>query len=331
MTGLGLSLAQDLAHRLRGHWRRSLIEPLWGRSALIVLQRVLPSEAEARLPHRAPWCLGPESFERLLLTLSELSRLVCLETALKPHHDPQARISLTFDGGWRDNLEVAAPLLDHYAIPSSIFVNTGWLHRPHGAWRETIGEGLWQRHDPARIRETLGDAGLPLPPMPPTHPDTTYSRALLGYLLELARHDPHDLETIGDALHGDLGRPRHGLDPFSIRRLENGGLVRFGARGVDMRALETQDDDAVRWQVRRSRQQLARLCREPLTAFAYPESQPSPRVQQLANRCGVSLALAGQGGWLGRHDNPLALPRIAINQRLAASPGRLFDYLLGQL
>ncbi|MDW5378584.1 polysaccharide deacetylase family protein [Halomonas sp. HP20-15] len=331
MTGLALSLAQDLAYRLRGHWRRSLIEPLWGRSAIIVLQRVLPSEAEARLPHRAPWCLGPESFERLLLTLSELSRLVCLDTALKPHHDPQARISLTFDGGWRDNLEIAAPLLEHYALPASIFVNTSWLHRPHGAWRETIGEGLWQRQHPTRIRDALGDAGLPLPPMPPKHPDTAYSRALLGYLLQLARHDSRTLEATGDTLHGDLGQPRQGLDPFSIRRLENGGLVRFGARGVDMRALDVQDDAAIRWQVRHSRQELARLCREPLAAFAYPESQPSLRVQQLANRCGVSLALAGQGGWLGRHDNPLALPRIAVNQRLAESPGRLFDHLLGQL
>lgn len=330
----GLNLAQDLAQRLRGHWRRSLVEPLWGRNAIVVLQRVLPSEADARLPHRAPWCLGIESFERLLITLSEVSRLVSLPTAMQMHHEPQARIALTFDAGWRDNAEVVAPLLEHYAIPASIFISTGWLGRRSSAWREVIGEGLWQRQSPAIIRSTLGDAGLPLPPLPPTHPDIAYSRALLGYLnqltcLEVTR--ARRLGEIADHLHTELGQPPQGLDPFSVRRLENSGLIRFGARGVGFDAFETQSDERIRWQVRRSRRELGRLCRDPLPVFAYPDDRPSARVQQVVNRCGVQTALAGSGGWLSHRANPLALPRIPIVQTIAQSPGRLFDYLLGQL
>lgn len=330
----GLSLAQEFAQRLRGHWRRSLIEPLWGRSAVVVLQRVLPREADARLPHRAPWCLGVESFERLLITLSEVSCLVSLPTALRTHHDPQARIALTFDAGWRDNAETVAPLLEHYAIPASVFVNTGWLGRPGGAWRETIGEGLWRCQRPATIRDALGDAGLPLPPMPPAHPGHAYSRALLGYLTQLARLDADQARRLGevaDQLHDELGQPPLGLDPFSVRRLEHGGLVRFGARGVGPDAFETQSDERIRWQVRRSRRELEKLCREPLPAFAYPDERPSPRVRQVVGRCGVQSALAGSGGWLSHRDDPLALPRIAITQPIAQSSGRLFDYLLGQL
>lgn len=327
----GLSLAQDFAQRLRGHWRRSLVAPLWGRSAIVVLHRVLADEADARLPHRAPWCLGPESFERLVVTLSEVARLVSLPTAMQMHHEPQARIALTFDAGWRDNAEVAAPLLEHYAIPASIFVSTGWLGRPGGAWRETIGEGLWQRQRPATIRDALGDAGLPLPPMPPTHPGHAYSRALLDYFILLNGADPRRLAEVADHLRTELGQPLHGLDPFSVRRLESGGLIRFGARGVELSAFEPQSDERIRWQVRRSRRELERLCREPLPVFAYPDERPSPRVQQVVQRCGVHTALAGGGGWLSHRDNPLALPRIPIAQPIAQSPGRLFDYLLGQL
>lgn len=330
----GLSLAQDLAQRLRGHWRRSLVEPLWGRSAIIALQRVMPSEAEARLPHRAPWCLGVESFERLLVSLSEVARLVSLPTAMQPHHDPQARIALTFDAGWRDHADVAAPLLEHYAIPASIFVSTGWLGRPRGMWREVVGEGLWQRRAPQAIRHALGDAGLPLPPMPPSAPDHAYSRALGDYLQRLARLDTTHARRLGevaDALYSRLDLPPLGLDPFSVRRLENTGLIRFGARGVDFDAFATQSGERIRWQVRRSRRELERLCRDPLPFFAYPDDQPPARVQQVVNRCGVQVALAGSGGWLGHRDNPLALPRIPIAQPIAQSPGRLFDYLLGQL
>lgn len=330
----GLNLAQDLAQRLRGHWRRSLVEPLWGRNAIIALKRVLPSEAEARLPHRAPWCLGVESFERLLIRLSDVSRLVSLPTAMQMHHDPQARIALTFDAGWRDNAEVVAPLLEHYAIPASIFISTGWLGRQRCAWREVIGEGLWQRQRPLLIHSVLSDAGLPPPPLPPAHPDHAYSRALLGYLDQLAAIEATHAQRLGDIadhLHRELGQPPQGLDPFSVRRLENGGLIRFGARGVGLDAFESQSDEQIRWQVRRSRRELGRLCRDPLPVFAYPDDRPSARVQQVVNRCGIQTALAGNGGWLSRRDNPLALPRIPIAQPIAQSPGRLFDYLLGQL
>ncbi|MCG7599968.1 polysaccharide deacetylase family protein [Halomonas sp. McH1-25] len=327
----GLDLAQDLAQRLRGHWRRSLAEPLWGRSAIIMLHRVLPSEQEARLPHRAPWCLGPESFERLLVALCDVARLVSLPTAMQAHHDPKARIALTFDAGWRDNADVAAPLLEHYAIPASIFVNTAWLGRPGGHWREVIGEGLWQAGNAQRIREAMGDAGLPLPPMPPSHPNDAYSRALLAYFMQLGQVNPQRLNMVAQQLCQELDQPHLGIDAFSMRRLESGGLVRFGARGVDFTAFEWQSDERIRWQVQRSRRTLARLCREPLPVLAYPDERPSARIQQVVQRCGIQAALAGDGGWLNHRSNPLALPRIAIAQPIAHSPGRLFDYLLGKL
>lgn len=327
----GLDLAQDLACRLRGHWRRSLVEPLWGRSAILVLPRVLADETAARLPHRAPWCLGRESFERLLLTLSDIARLVSLATVMQPHHQPQACIALTFDGAWRDDLDAAMPLLDHYAIPAGVFIGTGRLHRPRGDWREVIGDGLWQGHHTRRIRNVLGDAGLPLPPQPPAQRDTAYSRALLGYLQQLASVAPHRLEAVADYLTIELDLPPRHIDRFSIRRLENEGLIRFGARGIGAADLETLDDEAIRRQVRRSRLEIARLCREPLPVFAYPDRSPSARVRRVVRECGVTIALARQGGWLSHRDDPLSLPRIPLSQPLAQSPGRLFDYLLGQL
>ena len=61
-----LDRPQDVVQRLRGHWRRNLSEPLWGRSAILALNRVLDSEDEARLPHRRDTSLGPESLAHLI-------------------------------------------------------------------------------------------------------------------------------------------------------------------------------------------------------------------------------------------------------------------------
>ena len=228
-----LSLAYDVVQRLRGHWRRSLSEPLRGRSAILVLPRVLADDATARLPHHAPYALGPESFRRLLDHLTDHAQIVTLANARRLHRDPLPRIALTFDGGWRDTAEVALRQLERLALPASMFLTTGWVNRARGDWWNTLGDALWEGIQPARVRDCLGDAGLPLPPARPAHPGTAYSHALRAYLEGLAHHtDPLTLARLGDALGDELDIPPQTLDPFSIRRLESSGLVRFGASGV---------------------------------------------------------------------------------------------------
>lgn len=117
-----LDRTQDVVQRLRGHWRLNLSEPLWGRSAILALRRVLDDEAEARLPHRADWCLGPDSFQKLLESLSDSAQIVSLESVLQLHHDQLPRIALTFDGGWRDTLKQVSPMLERMALPANVFL-----------------------------------------------------------------------------------------------------------------------------------------------------------------------------------------------------------------
>ncbi|MEO1853817.1 polysaccharide deacetylase family protein [Chromohalobacter sp.] len=326
-----LSLAYDVVQRLRGHWRRSLSEPLRGRSAILVLPRVLADDATARLPHHAPYALGPESFRRLLDHLTDHAQIVTLANARRLHRDPLPRIALTFDGGWRDTAEVALRQLERLALPASMFLTTGWVNRARGDWWNTLGDALWEGIQPARVRDCLGDAGLPLPPARPAHPGTAYSHALRAYLEGLAHHtDPLTLTRLGDALGDELDTPPQTLDPFSIRRLESSGLVRFGARGVSATPLDALDDAQVQWQIRQSRRQLGVLCRDPLPGFAYPQAEASPRVRLLAQRCGIQEGLHGHAGWLSHRDDPLALPRFPITLPVASSAGRLYDWLLGQ-
>ncbi|WP_227370733.1 polysaccharide deacetylase family protein [Halomonas sp. M20] len=322
-----LGLAQDLAQRLRGHWRRTLLEPGRGQRVLLHLPQVLASETEARLPHCAPWSLGPSSFENLLITLNGVAGMVNLSTALTPHAEQHPSISLTFDTPWRHDIENATGLLDHYAIPASIFI-TSAPTQDTGLWRKLIGDALWQRHSFRRVRDTMGDAGLPLPPKPPSHPNHAYSRALLHYFLQLADTDSKRLCQVSDHLLGILDHSLQPIDPFSARRLESSGLFRFGAGGF---RYTEQDDGGLYQQLRRSRRMLATLCRDPLPTIAFTGEPPSLHSRRMLQRAGVTSAVFDTEGWLTQRSNPLALPRINVNQTLAQSPGRLFDHLLGFL
>jgi hypothetical protein len=47
--------------------------------------------------------------------------------ALRQGSLPPRSLSITFDDGYRDNAEVALPLLARYGIPATFFISTGFL------------------------------------------------------------------------------------------------------------------------------------------------------------------------------------------------------------
>lgn len=324
-----LDRTQDVVQRLRGHWRLSLSEPLWGRSAILALGRVVDDEAKARLPHRSGWCLGPDSFRQLLESLSENAQIVSLESALQLHHDQLPRIALTFDGGWRETLKQISPTLERLALPANVFLPAPITRRAWSSWQEAIGESLWKKASLDNTRRRLREAGLPAPPTTDDSHDERYSQAIKVYLDQIARSETlTTLETVAEALGAEAMLTEEALDAFSIRRLEQGGLFRFGAL-MPPHSM-TRDLHALN-QLRESQHQLAVMCRHPLSiAACHDESEDEP-LARLATHAGIERVLTRRTGWLEPPIDTVLLPRFAITQPLANSPGRLFDWLLGSL
>jgi len=323
-----LDRPQDVVQRLRGHWRRSLSEPLWGRSAILAVNRVLDDETEARLPHRLDWCLGPDSFRQLLDSLSEITQLVSLDSALQLHHDPRPRIALTFDGGWRDIATQVVPALERLALPASVFLPSASLQSPWIPYWAAIGEALWQGRSTATLTALLGDNGLPLPPAPPAIRDERASQAIRDYLHTLASTSDALLKRLADELWRETLPQEMGLDAFSIRRLEQGGLLRFGHL-AELSSLASNPD--ARRQLQASRHRLDKLCREPLAAIACTDTEACDRLDRFAKFGDATHWLTRTPGWLEPPLDTSMLPRFVISQPLASSPGRLFDWLLGHL
>jgi len=324
-----LDRTQDVVQRLRGHWRLSLSEPLWGRSAVLALRRVLNDEAEARLPHRADWCLGPDSFQQLLESLSESAQIVSLESVLQLHHDQRPRIALTFDGGWRDTLKQVSPALERLALPANVFLPCPVTQQAWSSWHEVLGEALWRKDTANNAHRLLADAGLPMPPIANGHRDERYSQAIKTYLGELEQsQSPIMLRSIAATLGAEPAFADEALDAFSIRRLEHNGLFRFGSL---MPSRTTTHDAQALSRLRDSQHQLAVLCRHPLNIAACTDASPDEALAQLAVSAGIERVLTCRAGWLEPPVDTVLLPRFAITQPIANSPGRLFDWLLGNL
>jgi peptidoglycan/xylan/chitin deacetylase (PgdA/CDA1 family) len=99
----------------------------------------------------------PENFASQLAWLARRRSVVPLIDTLSSSNG-RSRVALTFDDGFRDNLTVAAPMLEKYSMPATVFVTPGFIGNESYLSREELRElsrhplitigahGLWHRH-----------------------------------------------------------------------------------------------------------------------------------------------------------------------------------------
>nr|BFD42126.1 polysaccharide deacetylase family protein [Pseudomonas sp. FFPRI_1] len=298
---------------------------------VLMLHRVLADSSTAAKPHRAALCVGQKQFEQLLRWLRRHFDCVPLQQLLELPGGDRPRVALTFDDGWRDNADIAYPLLERYEVPASIFLSTDFIGSHQGFWWESIGETLWQPGHGAALQPLLAQLQeLQLTPPPSLlQPGTSdaRSRALACYLQRLKGLAPETLQTLADSCP-DTGAPQS-LDWAQVKRLERSGLVRFGPHGASHGILTRLDAAALRADLLRSHATLREHCQAPLAVYCYPNGDHSPEVRAAVAELGYRYALGTRPGLIEAEGNPaLALPRIDVSHASAAHPGLLAWRLL---
>lgn len=90
-----------------------------------------------------PWAVSTENFQRQMEAVAQsglevigLDQIIQLLNEGKP---VAGKLVITFDDGYVDNLEVAAPIMTQYGFTGTIFVSTGFVGK-HNDWDS--GEGI---------------------------------------------------------------------------------------------------------------------------------------------------------------------------------------------
>src|SRR3954463_11216007 len=86
-------------------------------------------EARPRDADPAQLFVRPDLFERQMAFLARRRVVVTLDDALRPDDRRRNRVAITFDDGYRSVLTAAAPVLERFGFPATVFVPTGWLRR----------------------------------------------------------------------------------------------------------------------------------------------------------------------------------------------------------
>ena len=108
-----------------------------------------------------PLTVGAEMFERHCRFFRRYFRVVPLRAVVEKLERRQplnGELAITFDDGYRDNFETAAPVLRKLSLPATFFVVTQWMGTEHVPWwdRERNVRHPWMTWDQVRALHRQG-------------------------------------------------------------------------------------------------------------------------------------------------------------------------------
>ncbi|OYU49193.1 MAG: polysaccharide deacetylase [Rhizobiales bacterium PAR1] len=289
-----------------------------GRGVILTFHHVRPDPLSI-LPENAGLSITPQFLDAVLKLLRQLdydilplghvaSRLTAPETT-RPF------AVLTFDDGYRDNRDYAAPILRQYAAPYTMFVCPGFAERTAPLWWLDL-EAAVMRLDRVRVALPGGDfvaeTGTP-------EAKITGLRALYW---RLRQEDEATLRVAVSTLARETGIDPEArvaelcMDWDELRAFSDNLLVNIGAHTLTHPRLAKLDADAARLEMAGSRDRILHEMGIDARHFAYPVGDPTsagPRDFALAGEVGFEAAVTTVPGILKSQSAPLALPRISVN------------------
>lgn len=298
-------------------WGRGLAQ---GRGAILTLHHVRPATSGGFRPNGLLE-ITPEFLDRALaLIRAEGYEIVSLDEALARLADPRPGrffVALTFDDGYRDNLDHAWPVLAKHGAPWTLYVVRGFAERTARLWWLELEEAI--RALP-RLSLALPDGHFETP----AGTDAEKQKAF-DQLYWRLRKGP---EAILLAAISDLGRQagidsaalveRECLPVETLRSLAGAPGVTLGAHTLSHPMLAKHPEAEARREITESKAWLEEALGLPIRHFAYPVGDPGsagPREFALAKEAGFASAVTTRPGHLfAEHmGHPHALPRVSLN------------------
>jgi peptidoglycan/xylan/chitin deacetylase (PgdA/CDA1 family) len=253
-----------------------------------------------------------------ILTLPEL--VAQLEPG-SPWHEPAALV--TFDDGYRDNFEVAIPMLRERAIPATFFLPTAFLDTPRLPWWDQVAYVI-KRTQMRRLvleRSLVGNSPpleIDLGSVPRSAAIMIIIRAFLDgtisdepwFLTQLAAlaEISVDSESLARALFASWDQVRQNtmLDP----------TLTIGSHGHSHERLAALDEDSQHHELFESKRILESRLGHDVVALAYPygwRDTYNTETKSLAARAGYRMAFTASEG-VNRPDvlDPYELRRLGV-------------------
>ncbi|MDO5102166.1 MAG: polysaccharide deacetylase family protein [Lautropia sp.] len=249
-------------------------------------------------PFELGMCVSRQRFAEQLAWLKKSAQVLPLDVAvtrlLAGEPLPPRSVAITFDDGYRDNLQIAAPMLKQYELPATVYVVTGKLEENIPLWWDQVIAMM-----AGTSKSTLDTLALGLPELPPTLSlSPNHRRDTCILLLEtLWSHNALRIEETLSRLAAQL-KPAdlpwlkaERMTPAEVQAIAAEGFS-IGGHTVSHVDPKHLNRDQLLHELSTSRQTLQNLCQQPVDSFAYPGGRSSVWMPDLLAQAGFHHAVS---------------------------------------
>jgi len=263
-------------------------------------------------------------------------RIIAMDEAvdlLKTGYGQQRYAVLTFDDGYRDNLEAAYPVLKELSAPFTVYVATGLIDRTSELWWLALERIIAENDSVAFLKDDI-DGGVACRTL--EEKEACFEKLTAFLTQDVGEREQRaivralcekygiDLATLAD---------EQMMTWNELRTLAADPLVTIGAHTHNHVAMARLDADAARAEVLKGMERLeAELGRRP-KHFAYPYGKAyavGPRDAGILREIGIASSVTTLPGVLHSSNarDLTMLPRVSLNGRFQ-DPALIDQYLSG--
>lgn len=249
----------------------------------------------------ALWSATAESFDQQVQFLKRNFDVISPLDLPEARRDPSGRyVIITFDDGYRDNHDVAFPILRSHNVSGTFFIATGFIDNPRLPWWDEIA---WM------VRSSRRDRIKATPLIPSAIPFTDAVReSAVEKLLALYKALPGDraqmfLSEVSEATGVNRPSPDNAAGLWMtwdmLRQMQTAGMCIGGHthnHPILARLPKTEQAEEISMCQRRLQAELGNAMR----VFSYPRGKPdafNSDTRDCLADCGVEMAFTYYGGY----------------------------------
>ena len=240
---------------------------------------------------------------------------------------PDNLVALTFDDGYRNNWQVAAPILKEYGFPATFFVTTGFIDGTHKPWWYRLRSAIAASHrasmrGPGGVTMGLGSCSERI---------QAVLRLESGLKSLSAGKRQESLASLLEELGGEEAESLYPfMDWLEVKALAEAGFD-VGPHTVSHVNVAMEDGVVMAQEIRHSIERIREITGCVVRAYSYPygeEASITDEVRKVLVDVGVCCAVTTVPGMNDRKSDPYLLKRFNIT----GNHGRLsFDAVLSGL
>ena len=277
---------------------RKLEQLLGVENRLLILMYHRVIDDPAMDPFDLGMCVDRRQFEAQIQWLSRHFHPLDLTDAVtrstRGERLPPRSLAITFDDGYRDNLQWAAPILARFNMPATFYVVTGGIDTGQPLWWDEAIAVIARARAPQIDADALGLPGL--------HGRLSLSAlrrtgSLQAVLTTLWQLPPPAIAAALRQLRAQLkpaDDPRLAADRMTSAEVARLASLGFTIGGHTAHHADPATCDALQMldELRQSRRQLESITQRAVSSFAYPDGRMSNRMPSLVREAGFEHAVS---------------------------------------